>query len=40
MEQTVPGLGKKALLPEAGHWSQQEQLAQVNRLLVEFLATL
>jgi pimeloyl-ACP methyl ester carboxylesterase len=38
MEQTVPGLRKKVLLPGAGHWIQQERPAQVNQLLLEFLA--
>jgi pimeloyl-ACP methyl ester carboxylesterase len=40
MEQTVPGLRKKVLLPGAGHWIQQERPAQVNQLLLEFLAGL
>jgi len=30
----------KVLLPGAGHWIQQERPAEVNRLLVEFLAGL
>jgi pimeloyl-ACP methyl ester carboxylesterase len=38
LEQTVPGLRKKVLLPGAGHWVQQERPAEVNRLLLEFLA--
>jgi pimeloyl-ACP methyl ester carboxylesterase len=28
------------LLPGAGHWIQQERPAEVNRLLIEFLASL
>jgi pimeloyl-ACP methyl ester carboxylesterase len=40
MEQTVPGLKRKVLLPGAGHWIQQERPAQVNQLLLEFLAGL
>jgi len=40
LEQTVPGLRKKVLLPGAGHWIQQERPGQVNRLLLEFLAGL
>jgi pimeloyl-ACP methyl ester carboxylesterase len=30
MDQTVPGLRKKVLLPGAGHWIQQERPVQVN----------
>jgi epoxide hydrolase A/B len=40
MEQTVPHLKKKVLLPGAGHWIQQERPTQVNQLLLEFLASL
>jgi pimeloyl-ACP methyl ester carboxylesterase len=40
MEDTVPNLRQKVLLPDAGHWIQQERPAEVNRLLVEFLASL
>jgi pimeloyl-ACP methyl ester carboxylesterase len=40
MERTAPGLRKKVLLPGAGHWIQQERPAQVNQLLLEFLAGL
>ncbi len=40
MEQTVPDLRQKVLLPGAGHWIQQERPAQVNQLLLEFLASL
>lgn len=40
MDETVPNLRKKALLPGAGHRIQQERPAQVNQWLREFLATL
>jgi pimeloyl-ACP methyl ester carboxylesterase len=40
LEKTVPGLRRKVLLPGAGHWIQQERPAQVNQLLLEFLAGL
>ncbi|MBV8967933.1 MAG: alpha/beta hydrolase [Verrucomicrobia bacterium] len=40
LEETMPGLRKKVLLPGAGHWIQQERPNEVNHLLIEFLATL
>lgn len=40
MGQTVPNLRKKILLPGAGHWVQQERPAEVNELLIAFLAGL
>jgi len=40
MESTVPNLTKKAILPRVGHWTQQENPAEVNRLLIEFLRAL
>jgi pimeloyl-ACP methyl ester carboxylesterase len=40
LEQTMPSLGKKVLLPGAGHWIQQERPAEVNELLLQFLAGL
>jgi pimeloyl-ACP methyl ester carboxylesterase len=40
LEQMMPGLGKKVLLPGAGHWIQQERPAEVNELLLQFLAGL
>jgi pimeloyl-ACP methyl ester carboxylesterase len=40
LEQTVPHLQQKVLLPGAGHWIQQERPGQVNELLLEFLAGL
>jgi pimeloyl-ACP methyl ester carboxylesterase len=38
LEQTMPRLHRKALVPGAGHWVQQEKPAEVNRLLIDFLA--
>jgi pimeloyl-ACP methyl ester carboxylesterase len=40
LEETVPGLTKKVLLPGAGHWVQQERPKAVNELLIEFLQSL
>jgi pimeloyl-ACP methyl ester carboxylesterase len=40
LEQTMPGLKKKVLLSGAGHWIQQERPAEVNELLLQFLAGL
>jgi len=40
LEEAVPNLRKKVLLTGAGHWIQQERPAEVNQLLLEFLATL
>ena len=40
LEETMPGLSKKILLPGAGHWIQQERPNEVNDLLIEFLASL
>lgn len=40
LEQTMPNLRKKVLLPGAGHWIQQERPNEVNQLLLEFLASL
>jgi len=37
LEINVPNLAKKVLLPDAGHWIQQERPEEVNRLLIEFL---
>ncbi len=36
----VPDLRKTVLLPGCGHWTQQERPSEVNRELIEFLATL
>jgi pimeloyl-ACP methyl ester carboxylesterase len=38
LEQTMPGLRMKELVPGAGHWIQQERPTEVNRLLIRFLA--
>jgi pimeloyl-ACP methyl ester carboxylesterase len=38
MEENVPNLKQKILLPGAGHWIQQERRAEINQLLREFLA--
>ncbi|HKY56016.1 MAG TPA: alpha/beta hydrolase [Anaerolineales bacterium] len=40
LEETVPNLWKKVVLPNTGHWAQQERPAEVNQLLIEFLASL
>lgn len=37
LEENVPNLWRKVLIPGAGHWIQQERPAEVNRLLIEFL---
>lgn len=37
LEEAMPNLKKKILIPEAGHWIQQEKFAEVNQLLLEFL---
>jgi pimeloyl-ACP methyl ester carboxylesterase len=39
LEQTMPRLSAKILVPGAGHWVQQERPEQVTRPLLEFLAT-
>jgi pimeloyl-ACP methyl ester carboxylesterase len=40
MEDIMPNLRQKVLLPDAGHWIQQERPMEVNHLLIEFLAGL
>jgi len=37
LEQSVPNLWKKVLLPGVGHSIEQEAPVEVNRLLIEFL---
>ncbi len=37
MKKAVPGLQGVRLIPNTGHWVQQERPAEVNALLVEFL---
>jgi pimeloyl-ACP methyl ester carboxylesterase len=39
-DRTLPGLRGCHILPGAGHWVQRERAADVNRLLLEFLAGL
>ena len=34
----LPGLRGRHILPGAGHWVQQEQPGETNRLLLDFLA--
>ena len=38
-DQTLPALTRSEILPGCGHWTQQERPDDVNRLLLEFLAT-
>lgn len=40
LEEAMPNLRKKVLLPGAGHWIQQERPGEVNQLLLEFLSRL
>jgi pimeloyl-ACP methyl ester carboxylesterase len=40
LEEAMPNLQKKVLLPGAGHWIQQERPGEVNQLLFEFLSGL
>ena len=40
LEKVIPNLKQKALLPGAGHWVNQEQPEEVNRLILEFLENL
>ncbi len=37
MKKAVPGLKGVKLIPNSGHWVQQERPAEVNALLIEFL---
>jgi pimeloyl-ACP methyl ester carboxylesterase len=37
LETVMPGLTQKVLLPETGHWVQQQRPAEVNRLILDFL---
>lgn len=37
LETTMPNLRKQVLLPNAGHWIQQERPTEVNQLLIKFL---
>ena len=38
LEQTMPGLTAKTLIPGAGHWVQQEKPGEVNQWLLRFLS--
>ena len=40
LEDSIPNLKKKVLIPGAGHWIQQERPDEINRLLVEFITGL
>jgi pimeloyl-ACP methyl ester carboxylesterase len=40
LERVLPGLTRKLIIPEAGHWIQQERPAEVNAALIEFLKKL
>ena len=37
LEQNIPNLKKKVVLPGVGHWTQQENPAEVNAQLAGFL---
>jgi pimeloyl-ACP methyl ester carboxylesterase len=39
LEATMPNLRKQVLLPNTGHWIQQERPTAVNQLLIEFLTS-
>lgn len=39
LEKSVPNLWNKVLLPGVGHWTEQEAPTEVNRLMVDFLAS-
>jgi pimeloyl-ACP methyl ester carboxylesterase len=38
LEENVPNLKGKVILPGAGHWVQQEKAEETNRHLLAFLA--
>ncbi|MGA2368025.1 MAG: alpha/beta hydrolase [Dehalococcoidia bacterium] len=40
LENTMVNLKKKAIIPGAGHWVQQEKPAELNKLLIDFLKNL
>lgn len=40
LKQFVPDLRAQIMLPDCGHWTQQERPAEVNRALLDFLAGL
>jgi epoxide hydrolase A/B len=37
LEETMPGLTKRILLPNTGHWVQQQRPAEVTGLMLDFL---
>ena len=37
LEETMPRLTKKVLLPSTGHWVQQQRPAEVTSLMLDFL---
>ncbi|HVJ40781.1 MAG TPA: alpha/beta hydrolase [Dongiaceae bacterium] len=37
LEETMPGLTQKILLPKTGHWVQQQRPSEVNQLMLDFL---
>ncbi len=37
LEQTMPNLKAKVLIPGAGHWIQQERPQEVNDRIIQFL---
>jgi pimeloyl-ACP methyl ester carboxylesterase len=40
LEQFVPELREKTLLPDCGHWTQQERPEDINAALIRFLKDL
>ena len=40
LEESIPNLVKKVLLPGVGHWIQQERPGELNELLLDFLKSL
>jgi pimeloyl-ACP methyl ester carboxylesterase len=40
LKQFVPNLRETIILPECGHWTQQERPKEVNAALIEFLRSL
>jgi pimeloyl-ACP methyl ester carboxylesterase len=39
LEKSVPNLWNRVLLPGVGHWTEQEAPTEVNRLMMDFLAS-
>jgi len=40
LEKSVPNLRNRVLLPGVGHWTEQEAPTEVNRLMMDFLASI